>query len=209
MLIFDFDGTLADTYAIVNKVYYELLKTYDFPKLSNEDINALRNVSSREIIKSFNIPFWRLPNILRKATPIYRELLPESNLYPGIYALLRVLAKEEYVLGILSSSSASLITKYFESHDLMVFDFIEGGSPLFKKHRKLKRLLKSYKIHKQDVLYIGDEVRDIEASKKVGIDVAAVTWGYNSKEVLKRYSPTFLIDDTNKLEAILSPKNTT
>jgi phosphoglycolate phosphatase len=42
------------------------------------------------------------------------------------------------------------------------------------------------------MIYIGDELRDIEAARRVGIAAGAVAWGYNSTEVLERAAPELL-----------------
>ena len=43
-------------------------------------------------------------------------------------------------------------------------------------------------------MYIGDELRDVKASQKAGIPIAAVTWGFNSRESLAASEPDFLFD---------------
>ena len=53
----------------------------------------------------------------------------------------------------------------------------------------MQRHLKS-----QEILYVGDELRDVKASQKAGIPVAAVTWGFNSRESLAASKPTYLFD---------------
>ena len=54
-------------------------------------------------------------------------------------------------------------------------------------------------LHPSNVLYVGDEVRDIEAAKKAGIRIAAVTWGYNSKKALEAYKPDYLVTKPEEL----------
>ena len=206
MIIFDFDGTIANTYTLLNKVYFELTKMYDFPSLTQQEIEDLRNLSSREILKAFNVPLWRLPRILKDALPIYRKFLPESPIYPDIKALLLALHKENFKLFILSSNNDLMIKQFLVEHDLDIFETIVGNVGLFKKHRALKKLIRKSKINKSDILYVGDEVRDIDACKKVGIDIAAVTWGYDHAEILTSKNPKFIIYDADILHRILLKK---
>jgi len=55
------------------------------------------------------------------------------------------------------------------------------------------------------MLYVGDEIRDIRAARKVGIAVAAVTWGFNSQEALAAENPDFLVDSPEKFLALCRP----
>jgi phosphoglycolate phosphatase len=51
-----------------------------------------------------------------------------------------------------------------------------------------------------NVLYVGDEVRDIVACKKAGVKIAWVDWGYDLKEAVADEKPDYLI--SNPLEII-------
>ena len=44
------------------------------------------------------------------------------------------------------------------------------------------------------MLYIGDELRDVKASQKAGVPIAAVTWGFNSRQSLAAAKPDYLFD---------------
>ena len=46
-----------------------------------------------------------------------------------------------------------------------------------------------YRNSMDEIIYVGDEMRDIEASKKVGIPVIAVSWGLNKREALESFKP--------------------
>ncbi len=64
---------------------------------------------------------------------------------------------------------------------------------MFGKHRYIGRLLKEKKRSGEEALYVGDELRDVQACKKVSVKVAAVTWGYDKVELLEQGHPDFLI----------------
>jgi phosphoglycolate phosphatase len=60
-------------------------------------------------------------------------------------------------------------------------------------------MVSNHGLDRNHVLYIGDETRDIEAAHKAGVRVAAVTWGYNNAEMLKRFSPDYLVSRPHEL----------
>ena len=63
-----------------------------------------------------------------------------------------------------------------------VFNDIEGiisTFSIFNKSKAINKLAKQLECSLNDMIYIGDETRDIEAARYAGIKVAAVTWGFN------------------------------
>ncbi|NJM38353.1 MAG: HAD hydrolase-like protein, partial [Akkermansiaceae bacterium] len=74
------------------------------------------------------------------------------------------------------------------------FDFISSTSKLTGKAKHLKAIRKTFSLRPEELLYIGDELRDVKASQKAGIPVAAVTWGFNSRESLAASEPNYIFD---------------
>jgi phosphoglycolate phosphatase len=68
----------------------------------------------------------------------------------------------------------------------------------------MRRLIRKYRLAKETTVYIGDTSDDIDACRKVGIKVAAVTWGYNTREVLEQSKPDFLIERVAELSRLVS-----
>jgi phosphoglycolate phosphatase len=84
---------------------------------------------------------------------------------------------------------------------------VVGSWQLLGKHRPLRRALRRTRLTRRQALYVGDEVRDITAARRVGMDAAAVTWGVNTSDLLARYSPVRLIHQPVELVEWLVPKN--
>ena len=49
-------------------------------------------------------------------------------------------------------------------------------------------------MRKDEVVYVGDEVRDIKAAKRAGMKIIAASWGYNEREALEKYKPDLIVD---------------
>ena len=89
-------------------------------------------------------------------------------------------------------------------HELeQFFDFIYAGTTLFGKHKIIKRLLKEKQLLSHEVMYIGDETRDINSAKKSQVKSVGVPWGFNSGEALAKHQPDFLINSPYELMKIL------
>jgi len=63
--------------------------------------------------------------------------------------------------------------------------------------------LKEQDLNKSEVVYVGDEARDIEACQKADIAVITVSWGFHRKEVLREKNPTYLVDSPEEIETIV------
>ena len=67
--------------------------------------------------------------------------------------------------------------------------------------------MKSFHLKPVDIVYIGDEVRDVEAAKAMGVKIVSVTWGFQSKQILERGEPDYIAEKPKELEKILGGIN--
>ncbi|MDH7476287.1 MAG: HAD-IA family hydrolase [Microgenomates group bacterium] len=197
-IIFDFDGTIADTLPYIFKIIKKLANDEGI-EINDRQIQQARDKSPIDIIKMFNLPLLKLPFLIVKGQRMLKENILKIKLYPKIKDGLLSLKEKGYRLGVLSSNSIENLNLFFKKNKIEIFDFIKSSNNFFGKAWALQTIIKEYKLKKEEIIYVGDEVRDIEACRKVGIDIIAVTWGFNSKKILEKYRPTFLIDDPNQL----------
>lgn len=200
-IVFDFDGTIADSYKEVKRVVnIERRKTR-----SKGGFDRIRKEGFRGIIEELKIPFWMLPGIRYL---ILRKLKPSNfDIFQGIEKEIRLLSKR-YDVGIVSSNSKRNINFFLLDKGIDgLFDFIYCGSFLFGKHRILKRICKERGLDPWEVMYIGDEDRDIIAAKKAGVMSVAVSWGYNSEERLIERGPETLLNAPEELRKVVSVWN--
>ena len=107
-------------------------------------------------------------------------------------------------MGILTSNSVRNASKFADINNLSgLFDFIYSGRSLFGKEKVIRRMLIHENLSVDRVIYVGDETRDIEASKKAGIPVVAVSWGLHRREVLASLSPDQIADGPEELQGCL------
>ena len=204
VIIFDFDGTLADTLDALVRITNRLAEEFGYQTAAPEELSTVRALSSREIVKKSGISFLKLPFLLKK---IREELQPEIqtlNPIPEIKEALIELKREGYCLGILTSNSENNVKTFINNQGMQdIFSFVYSETSIFSKDKSLKKLMRKNHLNSEEVIYVGDETRDIEASKKINIKVIAVTWGFNSGEVLAKHQPDFLIHEPNELSNVL------
>ena len=210
-IIFDFDGTLADSSVLLIKILNGLSSKYGFKNFTKEDLEYLKTLPSREVVKKMGIPKWRLPFLLRHVRLAMKKDIGALKLsHSGLKGMLLSLKESGDVkLGILSSNSRRSIEEFLRIHDIDFFDYIYTTKSLWKKEKKFRKLESLGIIKIDEAIYIVDETRDIISSKKVGLKCAAVTWGYNSKEILEKFEPEYMLKDPVELLEVLRIENFT
>jgi phosphoglycolate phosphatase len=190
-LIFDFDGTLVDSFLCVIEKFNILAVDFNFRKVSAEETAGLRNLSSKDLIKHLKIPIYKLPTVLYKARKQLQKEMPTLTPFSGISKMLNDLTGAGFSLGIVTSNSEENVVAWLNYHGLkQYFNFIHSESNYFGKKRVLNKVLKMKKI--ESAMYVGDETRDIEAAAQCGMSSIAVTWGFNSEKVLSQHSPNYI-----------------
>ncbi|MCT7970945.1 HAD-IA family hydrolase [Laspinema olomoucense] len=204
IILFDFDGTIADTLDSIVKITNRLAGEFGYKKTTQEDVEYLRNMNSMQIIKTSGIPIFKVPFLLQMVKLELNHEIQNLKPIPGIVEALQILNHKEYKLGIVTSNSLENVKGFLERNEMTkLFSFIHAGSTLFGKNKVIKNFLKKEGIPPENVIYIGDETRDIEAAKKAKIKVIAVSWGFNSKTVLSKHNPDIAINNPQDLiEAI-------
>ncbi|MDP2673063.1 MAG: HAD hydrolase-like protein, partial [Nanoarchaeota archaeon] len=126
--------------------------------------------------------------------------------FPGVKKFLFDLKKEGYKLAIVSSNRKENIDKFIEINKLYVFDFIHGKTDLFGKAVDLEKFLRDFSLKKSEVIYVGDEIRDVEACKKIGIKIIGVSWGLHTITALKRAGVDYIAKKPQEIFKILKTK---
>ena len=183
-VIFDLDGTIADSESVFFDIVNELAPRFGYAPIVPDESTALKKLHLRDFL--LHRLGWRvimLPFILRAGRERYHALASHVPIFPGIKEVFTALREHGIRIGMVSSSEERTIRPILETNGLAV-DFI-AHSDLFGKARALKRVLREQSLQPADILYVGDEVRDVEACQKVGVKIIAVTWGLNSQEALE------------------------
>jgi len=203
-LIFDFDGTIADTFEAILKAVRSISKDYGMEKITDEDIKKFKEKGMRQLIKDLKISLVKMATINRRIKAIINKDIASLKSFPGLKEAFLELKKRGYSIGILTSNSKGNVEKFLKSNDLGFFEFIYSDSSLFGKDKVLKKLLREHNIKSNRVVYFGDEIRDIQAALKLNIKIVAVSWGFNSKKALEKYKPTYLLEKPSEILTLFS-----
>lgn len=204
VIIFDFDGTIADTVEALVVIANRLAIEFDYPQITPEELGLLRNLTSREIIKYSGISVFKIPFLVKKVKGELKKKISELKPISGIKESLFILKEKDYRLGIITSNSEENVREFLKINNLDdVFEFIYSGVTIFGKTTIINNVLRQKQIKPSEAIYVGDETRDIEASQKANIKVIAVTWGFNNEEVLSKQNPDFVIRNPRELVDVI------
>ncbi|HXK52910.1 HAD-IA family hydrolase [Candidatus Nomurabacteria bacterium] len=202
-IIFDFDGTIADSFNFLLKVVNSNPSKYGIDGIDANEIPKLRSLSMRYIFREFNINVFKIPRFVKMLREEMRNNLSDLALIEGMAEIISGLQSHGYKIYILTSNDRRIVTAYLKMHKISGILDIYSGRKLFKKHRLIKKMLRKKHLRKKETLYVGDEIRDIVACEKAGIDIASVTWGFNDSATLAKKSPKFLVDTPEQLKNVI------
>ena len=202
-LLFDFDGTLADTRDLAWDVLNQLSDTYGFQRLNPEDVDQVREMSQREFLRFLGVSVLLLLKVVRQARAMMAEHMHSVKLFDGAVAMLGEVREAFETVGILTTNTVENVKTVLVSHQVDCFDFICSAPRLSVKHKYLRALMKTHAYSAGDMIYVGDEIRDIRAACKAGVMSVGVGWGFNTERALKRSGADHTVSSLGRLNEVL------
>ena len=199
LVIFDFDGTLANTFPWVLNNMDQVADKFNIDRVDRDQIEDLRTFDLRKLMKHFDVPPWKLALMARHVRTLLAEDIQQVSLFEGIDQLLQYLSEQGAMLAVVSSNSYSNVRHVLGPINSALIDYYECGVSVFGKSSKFKKILRKSGVEPTDVISIGDEIRDIQAAKHVHIASGAVTWGFSSVDALKAQSPQEMFSRVNEI----------
>lgn len=204
LAIFDVDGTLADSFPWFAKVLNDVADEFGFRRVDAAEVEALRGCDAREILRRLAVPRWKLPMIARHMRALKTRHLHEIALFPNVDSVLRQLAETGLVLAVASSDSEANVRHTLGASQELIACYACGAS-LFGKRTKFAAILKRARVAPGRTIAIGDELRDAEAARQVGIAFGAVSWGYTGIAALRAAAPEEIFASIEEIAAKLVP----
>jgi phosphoglycolate phosphatase len=201
LFIFDFDGTLADSGPMMFEILNRAALRYDFRPVIESELPRFRESETRTVMRELGIKRWRLPQLARF---FRRQAKAQASppLFPGIVDVLRALNASGATLAVVSSNSEAVVRRALGPEHEALIHCYECSASMFGKAKKFKKVLKITRCDPADAIAIGDETRDIEASRKAGVACGAVSWGYAAPSLLAASAPDVMIETPAEIAAL-------
>jgi phosphoglycolate phosphatase len=195
-LIFDFDGTICDSAKSVVDIINNYFAKGNYKPISLQELEKTGAIS---LISTRQISAVQLSLLQAYVKTESAKLISNLNCFTHIQEVLQQLSLN-HILGLITSNSEENISTFLKKKHLdKLFVFVNTDSDLFGKNQKIRKVMSKYNFKPEKTYYIGDETRDIEAAKKAGVKSVAVTWGYESKELLSQSHPDIIISKPEEL----------
>ncbi|MCY1077644.1 HAD hydrolase-like protein [Archangium lansingense] len=193
-VVFDFDGTIADSKSAIISVYNQVAEKHRFKPLFEADIPTLSKLSIPERCHRMNVPIYKLPVLIVEVTRSFKNVVDSVSAFDGMRSVLETLHRHGLTIGIISSNSNENIERFLARQGMeSLVQRVHCSSNVFGKDKVISRYLKTYGLTPEQVLYVGDEERDVVACKKTKLRVLSVSWGLESLDVLTRAGPDFIV----------------
>ncbi|MBX6375652.1 MAG: HAD hydrolase-like protein [Acetobacteraceae bacterium] len=199
LVLFDFDGTLADSLPWFRGVFPEIAGRHGFRVPDAAEFEALRAMGNREILRRLGVPLWRLPGIAADMRRLKARDAGRIPLFAGVDRMLRRLSEAGLRIGIVSSDAEANVRRTLGPANAALIHDYACGAALFGKARRMRALLARHGVAPGEAIAIGDELRDIEAARRAGLRAGAVTWGYAAPDALSAAAPDLLFASLDEI----------
>lgn len=203
-VVFDFDGTLADTVDLLFDTARVVLRSAGFEEAASADFEALRNMRPRQQLEAVDIPMRAVPGLARRMRREVKRQALEVELADTVCDLIHGLDQSGFTVGIMSSNSPSLIRSVLDragvAHRIA---FVARGGVIRDRARRLRSVVRRHSDQSGRWVFVGDEIRDVEAARRSGIPFVGVGWGVARPDALKEAGARQVAKSWSELRELL------
>lgn len=208
-VIFDLDGTLADTLGAIARAVNHSLAGMDLPEFPEDSFRTMVGDGIYALCERALPPdqLHRQDELLARLRRRYTEhLMDGSRLYDGIEGLLQDLHKDAVLLAVLSNKPHPLTLGTLEGFGIQsLFAAVLGECPEIPRKPDpagVHWLLERLGVPAEKTLYVGDTPTDMQTAKAAGLDAVGVLWGFRSAEELHREGALYLVQQPSEIRSI-------
>jgi len=202
LAIFDFDGTLADSFPFFIRVFNQLAEQHGFKGIEPDLAPTYRSYDARQIMEQVGMPAWKLPLVAKSFISLMRRNAASISLFEHTDDMLLHLANNGVTLAIVSSNSYDNVSQILGPANTRLISQFECGVSIFGKSVRIRKVLKKTGVPCREAIYIGDQVTDLEAARKEKVAFGAVSWGYGTIESLREHFPEEEFDSVSDIKRI-------
>lgn len=202
-VIFDLDGTVLDTLTDITNSVNFLMNDYNLKSYTKEEIKQKVGRGFYNLIKDCLNPNEsedKINETLNIFINYYdKEYYKTTKPYDDIKELIDTLLNNNIKVGINSNKkdiyTNKLISINFPNIDLNYVLGKREDKPIKPNPINNIDILNRMGLNREEVLYVGDSLVDIETARNTNLIICAVSWGFRSKEELLQNKPDFIVDN--------------
>ena len=185
LAMFDFDGTLADSFPFFLSVFNTVADRHAFRRIDVARAGELRHLGVRQMMDHVGLPAWKLPLASKTFMALMQGSPHAVPLFDGIADALRHLHGRGVQLAVVSSNSEHNVRTVLGPELTALVARFDCGMSVFGKASRIRAVLKACGAAPAEALYVGDQATDAEAARKAGVAFGAVHCGYATIDALR------------------------
>jgi phosphoglycolate phosphatase len=189
LAIFDFDGTLADSFPFFLSVFNTIADRHGFRRIDLARVDGMRHCSARQLMQHVGMPAWKLPLASATFMAMMKESGESIRVFDGVADALHKLADGGLRLAVVSSNSEHNVRRVLGPGLTSLIEQFDCGMSIFGKASRIRLVVRESGVDAAQAIYIGDQGTDAQAARKAGTAFGAIHWGYATIEALRLHQP--------------------
>jgi HAD superfamily hydrolase (TIGR01509 family) len=200
--LFDIDGTLLDSAEDICGAIIDAMEGLPCRPVTKAGLRRYIGLHLLDTFQDF-IPDAtpeQVDELIRKYRTIYPQRQHRNTRpYPGVHDALAALPGRKSTATTKATPTTRAVLELFGL--IRYFDHVQGtdGFPHKPAPDVILKSVEVFGVEPKDVLFVGDSQADMEAGRRAGVDIAAVTYGYGDREAMARWQPDYWIDSLGQL----------
>lgn len=209
-IIFDLDGTLLNTLDDLKESLNVALTTYGYETRSLEEVRRFVGNGVRKLVER-SLPVNSTEEEIDQCLTTFKEhyeLNMQNNTrpYDGIMELLLDLNRYNFKMAIVSNKYDAAVKELAKEYFGNLFPVAIGESATVKRKPAPDSVFAAIKELGADIkstVYVGDSETDVQTAKNAGLPCIGVTWGFRTREILRKEGADYLIDTPKELLTLI------
>ena len=194
LIIFDFDGVLADSLSDMLLFAQETCNELGIDHtVTQADLGNLEIMSFATFGIACGVPVELTGEFVHRCTNKFKEKKTPQAIFDGLPDVIRKLS-EENILSVVTGNTTENVSSFLSHHGLLdFFHSIHGVDNPGNKVEKIKKIKDHFDKGNELIFFIGDSLSDIHAAREANVISIAVSWGHQALEMLVRGKPDVII----------------
>jgi phosphoglycolate phosphatase len=204
LIIFDYDGVLADTLDDLIQFGQEACNQLGVNHVvTKDDLSNLEVMSFATYGRACEVP----ENLVDEFVKICLKLFAEKETPPAIFAGLDEVIMHfsaNHKIAVVTTNTSQNVHAFLVKHGLDdCINAVYGVDSPGSKAQKISMAQSRFVKQQEPVFVIGDSLSDVRAAKEAGVTSIAVTWGHQSLETLLRGEPDYVVSSPHELAELI------
>jgi phosphoglycolate phosphatase len=204
IILFDFDGVLADTLDDLLNFAREVCAQLGFPRNPTPaDLEVLETMSFVDYGRQLKLPAQYIDAFVSQCLQMFNKRLRPPEMFKGMGQVITEAARNNSI-AIVTGNTTPTVEEFLKENDLReCIRLIIGVEQKGSRPEKIKRALRELRQDEELPYMVGDAVSDIRAARETSVKSIAVGWGHQSPSRLMTANPDYLVDSPQELLGLL------